>query len=125
VSSILRSERCWISEPVTFLWHFGTMPGHDLPLRGFAITLRHTTLGRTHLDKTSFRGRDLYLTTHKAHKRQTYMPPAGFEPTISEIEWTQIYNLDRATTGIGWASYKISEQWKIKTWGQLNFLLNA
>jgi hypothetical protein len=84
-----------------FWWHFGTMPGHDLPLRGFAITLRHTTLGRTPLDKTSVRRTDPYLTTHKAHKRQTYIPMAGFEPTIPEIERTQTYNLDRGTTGIG------------------------
>jgi hypothetical protein len=32
--------------------------------RGFTITLRHTTLGRTPLDELSARRRDLYLTTH-------------------------------------------------------------
>jgi hypothetical protein len=35
------------------------------------ITLRHTTLGRTTLDEWSARRRDLYLTTHNNHKRQT------------------------------------------------------
>jgi hypothetical protein len=50
---------------------------------------------------------------------------AGFEPTIPEIERTQTYNLDRGTTGIGWASENVSEQRKIKIWGQLYFLLNA
>jgi hypothetical protein len=45
--------------------------------RGFTITLRHTTLGRTRLDEWSARRRDLYLTTHNTHKRQTSMLPAG------------------------------------------------
>jgi hypothetical protein len=42
--------------------------------RGFMITLRHTTLGRTSLDELSARRRDLYRTTHNAHKGQTAMP---------------------------------------------------
>jgi hypothetical protein len=45
------------------------------------ITLRHATLGRTSLDERSARCRDFYLTTH-IYKRQTSMPPAGFEPAI-------------------------------------------
>jgi hypothetical protein len=35
----------------------------------------HTTLGTTHLDKLSALRRNLYLTTHSTHKRQTYMSP--------------------------------------------------
>ena len=42
---------------------------------------RHSTVGRTPLDKRSARRRDLYLTTHNTH-----MPPVGFEPTISAGE---------------------------------------
>jgi hypothetical protein len=34
-----------------------------LIIRGFTITLRHTTLGRTPLDEGPARRRDLYLTT--------------------------------------------------------------
>jgi len=45
-------------------------PPHD---RGFMITLRHTTLGRTPLDEWSARRRDLYLTTHNTCKRQASM----------------------------------------------------
>jgi hypothetical protein len=46
------------------------LSGPGLPhYRGFKITLRHTTLGRTPLDECSARRRDLYLTTHNAHKR--------------------------------------------------------
>jgi hypothetical protein len=36
---------------------------------GFAITLRHTTIGRTPLDKLSARRWDLYLITHNTYKR--------------------------------------------------------
>jgi len=52
-----------------------------------AITHRHTTLGRTPLDGRSARRRDLHLTTHNTHERQTSMPSAGFEPTILANEW--------------------------------------
>jgi len=41
-----------------------------------------TTVGRTPLNEWSARHRDLYLTTHNTHNRQTSMPPLGFEPTI-------------------------------------------
>jgi hypothetical protein len=43
--------------------------------RGFMIThFRHTTVGRTPLDEEPARRRDLYLTTHNTHNRQTSMP---------------------------------------------------
>jgi hypothetical protein len=75
--------------------------GH-LILLGFKITLLiHTTLGRTPLDGGPARRRDLYLTTHNTHKRQTSMPPVGFETTISLSERQQTHVLDRAATGIG------------------------
>ena len=52
------------------LWRFDPIPGHGLPLRGFAITLtEHTALGRTPLDKWSARRTDLNLTTHYTHNR--------------------------------------------------------
>ena len=62
-------------------------------------TQRRTTDGRTSLDEWSARRRDFYLTTHNTHNRQTSMPPAGFEPTISAGERSQTYALDRAATG--------------------------
>ena len=49
-------------------------------------TQRRSTVGRTPLDEWSARHRDLYLTTHDTHNRQIYMPPVGFEPTISAGE---------------------------------------
>ena len=70
-------------------------------LRFLDHTQRRTTVGRTPLDEWSARRRDLYLTTHNTHNRQTFMPPVGFEPTISAGELPQTYALDRATTGTG------------------------
>jgi hypothetical protein len=75
----------------------GPRPPH---CRGFVNTLRHTTLGKTPLDEWSAKRRDLYPTIHNTHKRQTSMPPAGFEPTIPECERPQTYALDRAAAGI-------------------------
>jgi len=64
-------------------------------------TQRRTTASRTPLDEWSTRHKDLYLTTHKTHNRQTSMPPVGFEPTISASEQPQTYALDRTVTGTG------------------------
>ena len=62
---------------------------------------RRSTVGRTPLDEWSARRKDLYLTTHNTHNRQSSMPPVGFEPTISAGEWPQTYALDRVATGTG------------------------
>ena len=64
-------------------------------------TQRRTTVGRTPLEEWSARRRDLYLTTHNTHNRQTSMPPVGFELTISAGERPQTYALDCAATGTG------------------------
>jgi hypothetical protein len=39
-------------------------------------------------------------TTHNNHKRQTSMPPAGFEPAIPASEPPQTHALDWPATGI-------------------------
>jgi hypothetical protein len=41
---------------------------------------RRATVGRNPLNEWSVRSRDLYLTTHNTHNRQTSMPRVGFEP---------------------------------------------
>ena len=67
-------------------------------------TQRRTAVGRTPLDERSARRRDLYLTTHNTHKRQTSMTSVGFEPTISGGERPQ----DRQLAGFGWYNlYKL------------------
>ena len=70
--------------------------------RGFTITvIAHTTLGMNSLDGGSAWRTDLYLTTHKNHKRQTSLPPEGFEPAIPVNERPQPHALDRSATSIG------------------------
>jgi len=59
-------------------------------------TQRRSTVGRTPLDEWSARCRDLYLTTHDTHNRQTSMPPVGFEPKISAGERPQAAHLLRS-----------------------------
>jgi hypothetical protein len=58
-----------------------------------------TTFGKTPLDEWSARRRDLNLTTHNAHNRQTSVLPVGFEPTVASSQRPQTYALDRAATG--------------------------
>ena len=77
-------------------------------LRFLDHTQRRITVGRTPLDEWSARCRDLYLTTHNTHNRQTSMPPVGFEPTISTGEqpqgttaalWLRCYATNRKVAG--------------------------
>jgi len=92
---------CYNFNGVFFLWHLNPTPGHGLPFWGYAITLiGHITLGRTSLDEWSARHRDLYLTTHNTQKRQTSMPLAGFEPTVSASKWLHTQALVCVATGI-------------------------
>jgi len=95
--SFLRYARS--TEPFFLPWcncPSGPRPPH---YRGVMLTLRCTTLGRTPLDEWSVWHRDLYLTTHNTHKRQTSMPTAVFESTVPATEWPQTHALDRTTTG--------------------------
>jgi hypothetical protein len=69
--------------------------------RFLGYTQQRATVGRTPLDVWSIRRRDLYLTTHNTHNRQTSMPVVGFEPTISAGERPKTYALDRAVIGTG------------------------
>ena len=71
------------------------------PLRGFTITLRHTAFGRTPLDERSARIRDLYLTKHTTHKRQTSITLARYKLAIPVSERPQTHALDSAITRIG------------------------
>jgi hypothetical protein len=84
-------------------FHSATAPGEPRRhhYQGFTIALRSTPLGRTPLDEWSAPHRDLYLTTHNTHKRQTTTTPPIFEPAIPVSERPQIQALDRTATGIG------------------------
>jgi len=54
----------------------------------------------------------LYLTTHNTHKRQTFMPSAGFEPAIPASQRPHTHALDRAATGIGGQFYLDAAKWQ-------------
>jgi len=58
------------------LWRCGPMRAMAYSfLRFLNHTQRRIIVGRTPLDEWSARRRDLYLTTHNTHNRQTSMPP--------------------------------------------------
>jgi hypothetical protein len=61
----------------------------------------HHTFGRNSLDGWSAVYRDLYLTIHNIHKKQTSMPWRGFEPAIPANARQKAHALDRVATGIG------------------------
>jgi len=64
-------------------------------------TQRRTKVGRTTLDEWSACRRDLSLTTHNTHNRQTSMPLVGFEPKTSAGERPRTYALGRTDTETG------------------------
>jgi hypothetical protein len=71
---------------------------------GYCWSISHSmthTLVRTPLDEGSARRRDLYVTAHNTHNRQTPMSPARFEPAIPAGERPQTHQLDSAPTGNG------------------------
>ena len=84
-----------IYSDVSFLTCLDCPSGPKPPHWGFEITLRHTAIGRTPPDQWSALHRDLCLTTHNTHKRQTSIHPAGFEPAVPTSERPQTHALDR------------------------------
>jgi len=83
-----------------FLWRINPQWARTSSLTRFLDpTPRRTTFGKTPPDEWLTRRRDLYLTTHNTHNRQTSMHPVGFEPTISADVRPKSYALDRAVIG--------------------------
>ena len=103
-----------------------------LSVEGCCCTHTHThththtcarRLGRTPLDEGSARRRELYLTKHNIHKRQTSVLPVGFELAIPAREPLRTHSLDGAAVGIGFAHCLkcISCTWHCRVW--FHFLL--
>jgi hypothetical protein len=67
--------------------------------QGFTIILRHTTFGRTPLDKRSACRRE--LTTHNTQNRQKSKPLARIEPATTPSKRLQPHALDRAVIQTG------------------------
>jgi len=89
-------KNCALSE----FFRGATTPSVSGPphFQGLEIILSHTTFART---PWSSRRRDLYLTTHNTHNRQTLIDPARFAPAIPASERPQTRALDQEVTGIG------------------------
>jgi len=64
-----------------------------------AHTQRRTTIGRTPLDESSARLRDLYLTTHNTCKRQNIHAPGEIWNRNPASERLQTYALNLSTNG--------------------------
>ena len=76
-------ELTWRTDTCILIYIFiGPTAHHWLRTSSFSKFLDHTQrrtiVGRTPLDERSARCRDLYLTTHNTHNRQTSMPFHGF-----------------------------------------------
>jgi hypothetical protein len=89
--------------PLWFLFFFGAtvLLGSRPPLcwsLAFSL-LGHITVKKT-LDEWSAWRRDLYPTTHNTRRRQSSVPPAGFEPSIPASDRPQTHALERAVAGI-------------------------
>jgi len=75
----------WISSEFFFPWRNSPIEGQGLiTVEDSRSYSRHTTLGRTPLDEWSVRRRDLYLTTHNIHDRQTSKPGRDSNPQSQE-----------------------------------------
>jgi len=82
-------------------WRNSPQWGRASSLSRFTITLRHTILIKTPQAKWSARWRDLYLTTHYTHKRQSSIPSPAFEHAIPVCGQPQTHAFNCAATGIG------------------------
>jgi hypothetical protein len=91
------------------LWRDGPPPGGPGPphYRGYAITLRHTTIGRTPLNEWSARRRDLYLTTPHSHNRKS-PSQEEFGPSIPVRDKPQTHALERALSRTGHLTWHCS-----------------
>ena len=104
---LLSPIRATCSAHLIFLNFFFTMAKQPPVAKASSVedswshAVRHTTLGRTSLAEWSARRRDLYLTTHNTHNRQTSMCPARFEPATPASERPQTHALDHAAYGVG------------------------
>jgi hypothetical protein len=100
----IRDASRWMLSKVCF-FVFGATAPHWARASSFTRFLDQTqwrtTVGGTSLDKWSARHRDVYLTPHNTHNRQTSMPSVLFQPTFSVGERPQTHALDRAATGTG------------------------
>ena len=84
----------------------------------------HTTVSRTPLDEWSAWCRELWLTTHNTHNRQTSTLSAGFGPAISAGKQPQTHALDCLTAWqLGLAIIFIAVTSNVTNWKHLCYKL--
>jgi hypothetical protein len=84
----LGTGRRTLEIPAAFFMTQQTLMGQGLLIVEASRRHSDTTFGKTPLDEWSARRRDLYLTTHNTHKRQTYMPPSPLViRTLNPSKW--------------------------------------
>jgi hypothetical protein len=79
----------------------------------------HIILGRTSLEEWSARRRELYVSAHNNHKRQTFMLPTVFEITILAGERTGAENVILVNIG----EYTVQKNYVFKHWRVHKFIL--
>jgi hypothetical protein len=102
----------------------------QLPLGGLGLLIIEAS--RSHSDTPHSIGflwtsdqpgaKTCYLTIHNTQKRQTSMPPAGFEPAIPASERLQTHALDRVVTGIGETLIQLLLNW-LKLFGYYKVII--
>jgi len=70
----------------SFVFHSNTFFIHGATSRLHDYLHTHTTVDRTPLDEWSARRRDLFLTTHNIHKRQS-CPWRDSNPQSQQASW--------------------------------------
>jgi len=93
----LNSKRIFLSFFFSFIVALQPFSGLGRLIVEVSRSHRHSTLGRTLLDEWSAGHRDLCLTIHNIHNRQTFMLSVGFEPAIPVSERPQTYAVYKRT----------------------------
>jgi len=91
-----------------FLWRNGPLVGQSLLIAGASRSQTHCTREDCSGRVISPSQRPLSETTYNIRKRQTSIPPAGFEPAIPASERSQTHAFDRPDTGIDFACARLS-----------------
>ena len=114
------TELCWHSPYIYFfpLWRDSPPPppvGYGLLI--YEVSRSHTTTHHSRQDSSGWviSSSQRPLPDNTQHSRQTSMPPARFEPTISAGERTHTYALGRAATGTGRYIYWLSEMFEVSS----------
>jgi hypothetical protein len=104
----LNAPQSHVIHTVPVLLWFHSFPSFHLKFPYFNHSKqRRTTVGRIPLDEWSARRRDLYLTTHNTHNRQTSMPPGEIwthdlsRRAVADLRLRRRGHWDRLYTDLG------------------------